>query len=197
MNPNIESNLIEKIAQGDEIAFEEVYRRYRTRVYGFIHRMTTNQTAAEDIAHETFLVLIEHPERFNAERASILTFLCAVARNLVMNHLRRKHNSDVGFNEFENFDALEDTAESNPLTNLLNQELAARVDACIAALPPLQREVIILRQFQELSYEEIATVTEADLSAVKARLHRARQTLAKGLAAYVASPNNNKHYELH
>jgi len=196
LNPNVESNLIKKIAQGDEIAFEEIYRLYRDRVYGFIYRMTVNQTSAEDIAHETFLVLIKKPERFCAERGSILTFLCAVARNLVMNHLRLKHNSDVEFNEFENFDALANETKSNPLTELLNQELAARIDACIAALPPLQREVIILREFQELSYEEIATITETELSAVKARLYRARQTLAKGLAAYAASPKN-KHYELH
>jgi RNA polymerase sigma-70 factor (ECF subfamily) len=196
LSPNTEGNLIEKIAQGDEQAFEVLYRRYRNRVYGFIYRMTVNQTLAEDITHETFMVLIEHPERFQTERGSILTFLCSIARNRVMNHLRRKHNSDVGFDEFENFDVTEDETKSNPLADLLHQELAAQIDACIAALPPLQREVIVLREFQELSYEEIASVTEAELSAVKARLHRARRTLAEALAAYVAAPKD-KCYELH
>ncbi len=196
MNPNSEANLIEKIAQGDESAFDEIYRDYRNRVYGFVYRMTINQAIAEDITHEVFVVLIERPERFQAGRGSLLTFLCAVARNRVMNHLRRKHNADVGFDEFENFDALEDETRGNPLADLLNQELAARIEICIAALPPLQREVIILREFQELSYEEIASVTEAGLSAVKARLHRARQTLAKQLAAYV-TPQKDKCHELY
>ena len=191
----IEKNLIEKIARGDEIAFEEIYRLYRNRVYGFIYRMTVNQTVAEDITHETFLVLIKHPERFRAERGSILTFLCAIARNLLINNLRRKNNSDVGFDEFEDFDVPEDELKTNPLTGLLNQELAARIEMCIGALPPLQREAIILREYQELSYEEIATITETEISAVKSRLHRARQNLARELSQYLTSPKK-KHYEL-
>ncbi|MDQ3713356.1 MAG: sigma-70 family RNA polymerase sigma factor [Acidobacteriota bacterium] len=196
MNPNSEANLIEKSVQGDEIAFVEIYHCYRNRVYGFVYRMTVNQALAEDITHDTFMILIEQSESYRAERGSLLTFLCAVARHRVMNYLRRKHNSDIEFDEFENYDALEDETRGNPLADLLNQELAARIDACIATLPPLQREVIILREFQGLSYEEIANVTEAELSAVKTRLHRARQTLAKGLAAYARSPQN-KNYELH
>jgi len=198
LNTNSEANLIKELARGDESAFGEIYGLYRNRVYGFVYRMTANQTTAEDLTHETFIILIEHPERYLAERGSLLTFLCAVARNLVMNYLRRKHNGDVGFDDFEYFDAPEDeTRKNNPLVDLLDKELAAQVDACIAALPPLQREVIVLRQFQELSYEEIASVTEAGLSAVKARLHRARQTLARQLAAYVTLPKKDKCYELH
>lgn len=196
MNPNSEQNLVEKISRGDETAFSEIYRIYRDRVYGFVYRMTVNQAIAEDITHEVFVVLIENPARFQAERGKLLTFLCAVARNLVMNHLRRKHNKDVGFDEFENFDAPEDAAKGNPLADLLNQELAARIEIAIAALPPLQREVIILREFEELSYEEIARVTDAELSAVKTRLHRARQALAKGLSVYFTS-QKEKCYELH
>ena len=196
MNPKNEQNLIEKISRGDESAFSEIYQIYRDRVYGFVYRMTMNQAIAEDITHEVFVVLIENPARFQADRGKVLTFLCAVARNLLMNYLRRKHNRDVGFDEFENFDAAEDEARGNPLADLLSQELAARIEIAIAALPPLQREVIILREFEELSYEEIAKVTEAELSAVKTRLHRARQALAKGLSAYVAS-QREKCYELH
>jgi RNA polymerase sigma-70 factor (ECF subfamily) len=124
LNKITEDNLIGKIANGDELAFNEIYFRHRNRVYGFIYRMTINQPLAEDITHETFMVLIEHPERYRAERGgSLLTFLCAVARKQLMNHLRRKHNSDVGFDEVENFDSLEDETKRNPLSNLLNQEL--------------------------------------------------------------------------
>lgn len=196
MNPNSEQQLIEKISRGDEAAFSEIYRIYRDRVYGFVYRMTINRATAEDLTHEVFVVLMENPLKFQAERGSLLTFLCAVARNLVMNHLRRKHNRDVGFDEFEDFDVGEDEAKADPLAELLNRELAARIEICLAALPPLQREVIVLREFQELSYEEIARVTDADLSAVKTRLYRARQNLAKGLSVYLKSPKE-KCYELH
>ncbi len=196
MNKQIEANLIERIIKGDEDAFSDFYRIYRDRVYGFAYRMTIDRAVAEDITHEVFISVIEEPGRFESERGSLLTFLCAIARNKMMNYLRLKHNSDVGFDDFENFDAPEDSSQYNsPLKILLNRELAEQVHICIASLPPLQREAIILRQFQELSYEEIARVTETDLSAVKSRLHRARQNLAIQLAGYVKL-QKEKDYEL-
>jgi RNA polymerase sigma-70 factor (ECF subfamily) len=167
---------------------------YHLRVYGFVYRMTFDQRVAEDITHEVFVFLIEGPERFCSERGSLLTYLCAVARNHVMNYLRLKHHSDVSYDETGN-DVAEFQARNNPLADLLNKELANQIENCIAALPPLQREVIILREFEDLSYEEISRVTEAELNAVKGRLHRARQTLANRLAAYIKQPKK-KHHEL-
>src|SRR5688572_33285512 len=97
---------------------------------------------AEDVTQETFITFIEHPKRYQPARGSLLTFLCAVARNLVMNHLRRYSN------RFEISDADESAAETlggtdaDPLTVLLDRELAAVVDLCIASLPPLLRKAI-------------------------------------------------------
>ena len=196
MNPKSEIDLVEGVRRGEEAAFDAIYHRYGRRVYGFTYRMTLNSGVAEDVTHDTFLVLIEQPERFQVERGSLLTFLCAVARNLVMNHLRRKHNRDVRLDDFEDFDIPEVGTSGNPLASLLDQELVARIDACIAALPPMQREVIILREYEELSYEEIANITDTELGVVRARLFRARQNLAKGLAAYINVPKKDKCYEL-
>ena len=86
-----------------------------------------------------------------------------------------------------------DESQRDPLTQLLEQELKARVDAAIFALPALQREAIILREFQELSYEEIATVTGVQVNAVKVRLYRARQTLARQLAPYLSTSGGQQH----
>ena len=188
--------MVKKSAAGDESAFNEIYRRERNRVYGFVQRMTLSGAVAEEITHDAFMILIERPERFEQQRGALSTFLCAIARNLMLNHLRRRHNDDVGFADLDNFDAPGDAAHDNPLELLLNRELAAHIDACVAELPPLQREAIVLREFGELSYEEIAIVVGSEASAVKTRLHRARQNLAKSLAAYVNAPNK-KCYELH
>jgi len=68
---------------------KRIYRRHRDRVYGFAYRMLNSQSIAEDVTHEAFLVLIEHPERYQEERGSMLTFLCSVARNHIMHHFRR------------------------------------------------------------------------------------------------------------
>jgi RNA polymerase sigma-70 factor (ECF subfamily) len=110
-----------------------------------------------------------------------------------MNHLRRKHRQDVSYDGIGNFDDFDRRAEDDPLSDLLNNELAGRIESCVAHLPPLQREVIILREFEDLTYEEISRVTQAELKTVKSRLHRARQTLAKELAAYMTRTKKGHH----
>ena len=196
MDTESENNLLGGIRRGDESALGAIYDRYGTRVYGFIYRMTLNASLAEDITHEAFLVLIEQPNRYRAERGSLLTFLCSVARNSLMNHLRRRHNKDAWLDDIDNFDVPEVGSKGNPLATLLDQELAARVETCVAALPPLQREVVILREYEDLSYEEIAGITDTTTGVVKARLHRARQNLTKALAGYVEPGKKDKCYEL-
>jgi RNA polymerase sigma-70 factor, ECF subfamily len=157
--------------------------------------MLGTRMVAEDITHEAFLVLIEHPERYQPERGSLLTFLCAVARNHIMHHFRRQgcELTEVGGGALE-AEERSDEGGPDPLGHVLAQELAARVNAAVAALPPLQREAIVLREFQELTYEEIGAVTGAEVNVVRARLHRARQSLAQRLAPYVAE--NRRPHEL-
>ena len=182
-----ETELVRQAAQGNVAAFNELYRRYRDRVYAFAYRMAGAQTVAEDVIQETFLVLIEHPERYRPERASMLTFLCAIARNQIMYYLRQ-HQRNVEV-DFEHVPTVEVTGElkRDPLQELLKEELAGEVNLAIADLPPLQREVIVLREFQELSYEEIATVTGVEVNVVKVRLYRARRSMAQRLAPYLIS----------
>ena len=187
--------LIRAAAVGDAAAFSKLYGLHRDRVYGFAYRMLGIQPVAEDVTHEAFLVLLEHPERYSPERGSLLTFLCAVARNHIMNYFRRQ-GYELNERDGITIDTAErrDEMERDPLSRLLDLELAARVNGAIAALPPLQREAIVLREFQELSYEEIAEVTGAEVNVVRARLHRARQSLAQRLAPYITE--DSKRYEL-
>jgi RNA polymerase sigma-70 factor (ECF subfamily) len=148
--------------------------------------MLGTQEVAEDVMHEAFLALIRQPERYQAERGSLLTFLCAVARNHIYQHLR--HQERYAPEPVETSDEYEEARvrySFDPLTDLLERELAAVVEAALAKLPVAQREAIVLREYQELSYEEIATVIGADTNVVKARLYRARQALAKRLAPYL------------
>jgi RNA polymerase sigma-70 factor (ECF subfamily) len=164
--------LVERIRQGDAESFSRLYERYRDRVYGFSYRMLGIQSTAEDVTHEVFLVLIQSPEKYEAERGSMLTFLCTIARNYILNQFRRRsYEVEDSFDEQE-LALIRDEYEADPLSSLIEQELTAKIDEYIALLPPLQREVIILRKFQELSYFEISLVTGTDVNVVKARLHR-------------------------
>jgi len=188
LTPDAEKDLIVAALGGNEEAFEKLYRRYRDRVYSFAHRMSDNRLVAEDIVHEAFLVLIKHPERYDPLRGSILTFLCAIARNQVLNVLRRagEKRTDLA-DDPADFTETVDHEGDDPLRNLLRQEMAAKVKEAVQCLPLHYREVILLREYQELSYEQIASVTGADINLVKVRLHRARQTLAKQLNPYLTS----------
>jgi RNA polymerase sigma-70 factor, ECF subfamily len=181
-----DQELLAAAARGDQAAFSRLYQRYRNRVYGFAYRMLGTQEVAEDVTHEAFLLLIRQPERYQAGRGSLLTFLCAVARNHIYQHLRRQER--YAPERVETSDEYEEAGARHsfdPLSDLLERELAEQVEAALAELPVTQREAVTLREYQELSYEEIATVVGADTNVVKARLYRARQALAKRLAPYL------------
>ena len=185
MNRIIEISLIKKAIRGDANAFAEVYQRLRDSIYGFAFRMLADEAAAEDITQETFMFLIENPTKFDPERGALHPFLCGVARNLVLHHLRKRERQREDFSEFDEFIETQDETSLNPLEILLESELSDFVNECVASLPQTQREVIILREMQEFTYEEIAAITDADLNLVKVRLHRARKNLAEKLAPYL------------
>ena len=177
----------------DAKTFERVYELYGRKVFGFAYRMLGDQSIAEDFTHETFMVIILHPERYQAERGSLLTFLCAIVRNHVLKYFRRQ-----GVEISDSFDKVDHVIKdndrrNNPLSTLLEKELAEKVSESISTLPVLQREALILREFQDLSYEEISIVTNSRVSVIKARLYRARQTLKTRLSGYMKSRGEGCH----
>lgn len=189
-----ETALMERAASGDASAFSELYQRYSGRVYSFAYRMLGVESSAEDVTHEAFLVLIEHPEQYQSERGSVLTFLCAIARHHIFRLFRRRgYEVESEYDDDAKYTGRPDESEQDALTILLGQELASEVTAAIGELSPLQREAIVLREFQELSYEEISRVTCAEVSVVKVRLHRARRSLARRLAPYLDSEREQCH----
>ncbi|HEX8638089.1 MAG TPA: RNA polymerase sigma factor [Pyrinomonadaceae bacterium] len=184
-----------RVANGDAEAFSRLYNKYRDRVFGFAYRMLGSQSIAEEVTQEVFLALIENPERFHPERGSMPTFLCSVARNRILNYFRKRGGEIEDYLEDDELQTIEDESEPDPLAALLDRELGTKVREAIALLPALQREAVVLREFQELSYEEISIVVGAEINVVKARIYRARQTLGKRLAPYLVS-NGEVCYEL-
>ncbi|MFN7928865.1 MAG: RNA polymerase sigma factor [Blastocatellia bacterium] len=177
-----DENLLAAAACGDETAFRLLYERHRTLVFRFAYRLLQSIELAEEITHDCFLSLIKKPGRFDASRASLKTYLCAAARNQALKLMRRAGNETT----WEEITAEPHTGESwNPLRQMIGAELAAVVRQAIAELPPLQREAVILFEYEELSLAEIALVVSADVGTVKSRLHRARGKLRERLAPYV------------
>jgi RNA polymerase sigma-70 factor (ECF subfamily) len=179
-----DEQLLGKAMAGDESAFLVLYQRHREPVFRFAYRLTSSFELAEDIAHDCFVGLMEQPERFDPTRGELRTYLYGSVRNQAHKHFRRNARN-VSSDEME--EEAVGVASETPLGGLIEGERARAVQLAIAALPTLQREALILFEYEGLSMEQIGEVVEADLSAVKSRLHRARQNLKRSLAPFLTA----------
>jgi RNA polymerase sigma-70 factor (ECF subfamily) len=178
-----EAELLLKAARGDEPAFLLLYERHRTPVFRFACRMLGSSPHAEDVTQECFLSILRRPEAFRAERASLRTYLCAIARYLALKQLRSRGEETVVDDPPDDTPAR--AGGSDPLHAVLQEEAAEAVRQAVAALPPLQREAVVLFEYQEMSLADIAAVCDIDVGTVKSRLHRARERLRRTLAPWL------------
>jgi len=176
--------LLQKSGEGDQAAFRELYNRYREPIFRFAYRLLGSIEIAEDVTHDCFLSLIRKPENFRPERASLKTYLYAAARNLALKHFRdqgRETSMDEVTVEPQ------ESPRRGPLRRLLDEELATQVREAVFSLPPLQREALILFEYEDLSLSEVAEIAGTDVGAIKARLYRAREGLRRFLGPYLKS----------
>lgn len=175
--------LLQKAGKGDQAAFLELYDRHRDPIFRFAYRLLGSVDIAEDITHDCFLSLIRRPEGYRPERAALRTYLFAIARNLALKHFRNT-GRETGLEEMTDEP---EVSPDTPLRRLLDEELAAQVRDAVFNLPDLQREALILYEYEGLSLNEIAAVVDADAGAIKARLYRARERLKRVLRPYLNS----------
>jgi RNA polymerase sigma-70 factor (ECF subfamily) len=140
-------------------------------VYRFVWRMARSPAAAEDITQDVFVALLRSPDRFDPARATLRAFLLGIARNLVLKHWRAEHR----------FEPLDDDEIAEPFERGRG-DIGEMVGWAVGALGPLQREVVILAEYEGLTLAEIARAVAADVGTVKSRLHRARENLRRMLA---------------
>ena len=155
-----------------------LYYRHRWAVFQFAWRLTGSQALAEDITQECFLALVRGAA-FDSARGSLRTYLFGIARNLALRHFR--------IAEREAEEPPDTAAPLDILGEVIAAERSALVAEAVARLPILQREAIILFTFEELSLEEIAQIAGIEAGVIKARLHRARESLRKSLARFLTS----------
>ncbi len=176
--------LLKQAGEGDQAAFLDLYNRYREPIFRFAYRLLGSVEIAEDVTHDCFLSLIRKPENFRPERASLKTYLYAAARNLAMKHFRNQ-GRETGLDEVS--EEPKDSPRRGPLRRLLDEELATLVREAVLSLPPLQREALILFEYEGLSLNEVAEIAGTDAGAIKARLYRAREGLRRILKPYMES----------
>jgi len=171
---------IEKAKQGDQVAFTYLLNHYWNEVYGFMLQRTTNETTAEDITIETFSKAFDKIALYNPE-FQFNTWLIAIAKNVHIDLLRKKKAMlFIEITDEENYQAynIADTTPSAEDELITEQNLSLLLQY-IKELKPHYQEVIQLRYFQELSYQEIAYKIDEPLSNVKVKLLRAKKLLAE------------------
>ena len=182
----VDVRLMQLVGAGDEKAFEELVEQHQRLVIGTVARMLGNNSEVEDIAQQVFIRVWKSAKRY-VPRAKFTTWLLKITRNLVFNELRRRsrHAHSSLQTEEDTELPLKDERAVAPNASLLAEELRHAIDAAIAQLPETQRMAVVLRRYEELSYEQIAEVLEQSVPAVKSLLFRARTELRSRLSRYL------------
>jgi len=178
-----DDRLLRRMLAGDEHAFTELYRRKHPAIYRFALHMSGNSAMAEDVTQEVFMALIREPGRFDQTRGSLSAFLFGIARN----HLRKRWEQDrrlvaIGAeaDDWDDFASANGTAQKTG--SAFTDEFESRdtvgiVRRAISTLPASYREVVVLCELEEMSYEEAALALGCPVGTVRSRLHRARAIL--------------------
>lgn len=173
-------HLIEEFQGGDEFAFVSLYNRYKGPVFAFCYKMLGDRELARDVMQETFLRVYENRDRLS-NAVAFKSWLFTIARNQCLNQIRR-HRREVPLEEERDVPG---GRGETPISELEKSERVALVTRHINELKPDYREVIVLREYQNLSYEEIAAITRSTISAVKSRLFKARRKLGIMMAPFM------------
>ncbi len=153
---------------------EQAFDNYHRAIYRFVYRLSGRGDVAEDITQDCFVAILKEPQRWNERRGDFRTYLFSIARNLAAKRYRDEHGSVYVEGDDGEFAARGPT----------DQDLSVTVARMVSELPDLQREALILFEYEGFSLQEIALIVKADVGAVKARLHRARERLRRALQPY-------------
>jgi RNA polymerase sigma-70 factor (ECF subfamily) len=201
-NANFDSDahdkkLMLRIAAEDEDALRELIEKHQGAVYGTVAKMLGDPIEAQDLAQRVFVRIYRAAPTYRAT-AQFKTWMFTIVRNLVFNEHRRRsratlvplHPPDPNVTGGSGpIIDLADTTHKTPAERLLQDEMMRAVNQAILALPEQQRLAMILRRYDEFSYEEIAEVLKTSVSATKSLLFRARETLRAALQDYLYNEN--------
>jgi len=176
-----ESLWVAQARRGDQDAFAKLVAAYQTPVYNLAYRMLGSAAEAEDATQETFLRVYTRIDTYDPAR-KFSSWILSIASHHCVDRLRRRHESSLSMEDIMGWRWVPDD-RPRPEERLESAERSREMRRILDALPSQYRLVVVLRYWYDMSYEEIADVTESTISAVKSRLHRARQVVASLLAA--------------
>ena len=180
--------LVRRCVSGDAAAWQEIVQQYHRRIYNICYRFSGSSDDAADLAQEVFIKMYRTLSTFDTTRASFMTWVTTVTRNLLVDHFRKGKydrvtdsldatpgNQEDGLTIAEQ---LEDGAAS-PEAAMRSQETKKLVHEALRRLSPELREAVILRDLQDMDYKDIAKVLSVPEGTVKSRINRGRTELAR------------------
>ena len=190
-----DSQMIREIKEGNTELYSELMRRYQRKILAFVYNMLKSahlELLAEDLCSETFYKAFRSLHSFRELDASFSTWLYTIARNTVLSELRKQRNVNDPMEESGIIPVA--PSEVAPEQAVLRSEKVGMVREAINNLPEKQRSALILREYDQLDYQEIANILGQSVSAVKSLLFRARSSVKSQLEPYFYEPIY-EHYE--
>ena len=177
--------LIAQCQQGDQYAFNQLVMRYQNLVYNFLYRLAPSWDDIDDLAQEVF-VKVYHSIKQLKDRSQFKSWLHRVAVSVYMDELRRRKKRQERFVSDEKLLETRADPNENPDRHLERQELHKRLQEAIERLPEEFKLAIVLREIQELSYEEIANTLNTSIGTIRSRIFRGRKLLQQMLKEQLA-----------
>ncbi len=180
---------IKKVLGGEYDAFEALVERYQGRIYRHLRKMVKDNHLAQDLLQETFLSAYKGLAGFSGS-SSFSTWLFRIATNTALMHLRKNRPDSIEYDdEIRNQTNIDLSLASpefvnTPLEILLSNEGRRKIEEAIDELPALYRSVMVLRDVEGFSLEEVSKIMDSSVAAVKSRLHRARNSVREALMSY-------------
>jgi len=168
---SIDHNLMKRVQKGDMVAFNDIVDRYKDRLKNVIFRMLKSDEEAEDIVQETFVRVFQHRDSFDF-RHCFSTWIYTIALNLARNELRKRKR-------FKFYDIFDMQGKENEISTEMDvpSNLPKAIEKAMETLPEKYKTAFVLRDIEELPYDEVAKIMNIPLGTVKSRVNRARAML--------------------
>ena len=188
-NNALHTKLLRQVIAGDEAAFVTLYRDFSPGIYKFALRMSGNESLAEDVTQEVFMMMMKEGHRYDEAKGSLRSYLYGVARFQVWRKVARDR-SMISIDDENDWSEDLFSVLPDPLLDLSRAETVQQVRDAILVLPPHYREAVVLCDLHELSYLEAAEILGCAIGTVRSRLHRARGMLAERLRPVQQAANS-------
>jgi RNA polymerase sigma-70 factor, ECF subfamily len=177
-----DAECVRRVQQGDTDSFEVLVRRHQKAIFNLVYRLLGNYDEAAEVAQEVFLSAFKSIHQFRGE-ANFSTWLYRIGLNHASTRRKRLNSSQQ---RHIPLDGTEVIAEGtvDPAKNFEHKEIQQRVQQALNSLDPEDARIILLRDLQDVPYEDVAEILDIPVGTVKSRLHRARQALRTSLAPY-------------